>query len=455
MKKYLSLLFVLAGIFACQPHNPDPFINNDPPPDIGILPTWAENANIYEVNIRQYSEEGTFNAFKQHLPRLREMGVGILWLMPIYPIGEVKRKGTLGSYYSVKDYKAVNPEHGTMEDFKSLVNEAHGLGMKIILDWVPNHTAWDHAWITQHPDWYTYDNDTITHPLDPNSGNPTGWTDVADLNYDNKDMRAAMIDALGFWIDEAGIDGYRCDVAGFVPNDFWNEAITALNQKKQVFMLAEWYDIPEHFDNGFHMNYSWPFKDIIRDIAQGHKQAEAIWEFYEHQEAMFPEQAIHMYFTTNHDENSWHNFPAILGDAQQALAVLSHTFDGMPLIYSGQESGLPRALSFFDKDQIDWGNFEHKDFYKKLNILKYDNNALANGMFGGKPQRIDTGNENVLGFFREKDGHRVEVFINLSSQAQSIAKPASDASPYMQEGLNVSDTHYAFAPWGYSIHSLQ
>lgn len=448
--KYLAILIVLIGIISCTTKQEEtPVIET--PKEIGVLPDWAKNANIYEVNIRQFSEEGTFNAFTADLPRLKSMNVDILWLMPIFPIGEKKRKGTLGSYYSVKDFEAVNPDHGTMDDFKKLVQTAHQNGMKVILDWVPNHSAWDNDWITEHPDWYTYDNDTITHPLDPNSGNPTGWTDVADFNYDNAAFRLAMIDALKFWVTEADVDGYRCDVAGFVPNDFWKQAITALTQVKHVFMLAEWDDEPEHFNNGFHMNYSWKFKEVIKEIAQGHKTADEVWTFYEEQETKFPEQAIHMYFITNHDENSWNNYPAILGDAEKAMAVLSHTFDGMPLIYSGQESGLKDTISFFHKDLFEWGDYQDADFYTKLNSLKHNNKALWNGVNGGKMEKIETDNLNILAFSREMDGDKVEVFINMSKETSGIEKPDLTTATYLKEGMTAAGKKVSFEPWGYGI----
>ena len=417
--------------------------------ELGVLPDWAKNANIYEVNVRQYTPEGTFNAFATHLPRLQKMGVDILWFMPIYPIGEVKRKGSEGSYYSIKDFKAVNPRHGTIDDFKNIVKQAHELGMKVILDWVPNHSSWDNDWINQHPDWYTYDNDTITHPLDPNSGDPTGWTDVADFNYDNQEMRAAMIDALTFWVEDADVDGYRCDVAGFVPNDFWNQAITALNKKKHVFMLAEWDNEPAHFENGFHMNYSWEYKEVIKEVSEGHKNAADVWDFYKRQEEKFPEQAIHMYFITNHDENSWNNYPANLGNAQKALAVLTHTWDGMPLIYSGQESNSQKQLSFFDKDEIEWGDFEYADFYKSLLALKHNNPALANGIFGGKMVKIDTETPEIFAFKREKDNNTVEVFINLSDKEQTITLP--NKKSLISEGINKDNG--TISPWGFVVYN--
>ena len=464
MKKYFVFLFVNLLFCACNTKTESskekqPMMKAYQPVALGVLPDWAKNANIYEVNLRQYTEEGTIAAFQKHLPRLQKMGVDILWFMPIYPIGELKRKGTLGSYYSVKDFKAVNPDHGTIKEFKALVKTIHDMGMKVILDWVPNHSAWDNAWITDHPDWYTYDKDTITHPLDPNSGNPTGWTDVADLNYDNPEMRKAMIDALKFWVTDVDVDGYRCDVAGFVPNDFWKQAITALNQEKHVFMLAEWDDEPAHFENGFHMNYSWKFKEVIKEIAHGKQNAADVWAFYEEQEKKFPEQAIHMYFITNHDENSWNNYPAILGDAEEALAILAFTFDGMPLIYSGQESGLKDTISFFHKDLFEWGDFKNEAFYSSLLSLKHENKALANGIYGGKMQAIQVENENIFAFSREKEGNKIDVYINLSKEEQTIAIEADQTTMKikMQQGKIVAGENLSMVlkPWGYMIWSVE
>ena len=460
MKKYFLLFFV--PLFFCACGNTKKIMNENKskmkayePVALGVLPDWVKNANIYEVNLRQYTKEGTIKSFQKHLPRLKKMGVDILWLMPVFPIGELKRKGTLGSPYSVKDFKAINPDFGTMEDFKILVKTIHDMGMKIILDWVPNHSAWDNAWLTDHPDWYTYVNDTITQPLDPNSGNPTGWTDVADLNYDNIMMREAMIDALKFWVTEMDVDGYRCDVAGFVPNDFWRQAITILNQEKHVFMLAEWDNEPALFENGFHMNYSWDFKELIKEIAHGKKNVADVWSFYEAQKKKFPEEAIHMYFITNHDENSWNNYPAILGDAEEALAVLAFTFDGMPLIYSGQESGLKDTISFFHKDLFDWGEYENEDFYTQLLALKHENKALFNGIYGAKMQRIELNNKNIFAFSREKEGNRVEVYINLSKDKQSMLLKTTKER--MKEKLQKGKTamkdklQLVLKPWGYSI----
>lgn len=212
-----------------------------------ITPEWVKNAVIYEVNVRQYTPEGTFNAFTEHLPRLKTLGVDILWFMPVNPIGVKNRKGPLGSYYSVKDYTAVNPEFGTMEDFRRLVEQVHEQGMYAIIDWVPNHTAWDHRWTKEHPDWYKQDEKgEFVSPFD--------WTDVIQLDYDNEEMRQEMIEEMIFWIRESDIDGYRCDVAHMVPVDFWDEARKELDKVKPVFMLAESDQYFLH-KNAFDMTY--------------------------------------------------------------------------------------------------------------------------------------------------------------------------------------------------------
>jgi glycosidase len=375
---------------------------------------WSKNANIYEVNIRQYTPEGTFKAFQEDLPRLKEMGVDILWLMPIYPIGELNRKGTLGSYYSIKDYKAINPEFGTMEDFKHLVKKVHEMGMKLILDWVANHTSWDNSWIKEHPEWYTRDSlGNFVAPYD--------WTDVADLNYDNKEMRDAMIDALKFWVVEADVDGYRCDVAGEVPTDFWEEAVSELREIKPVFMLAE-SEEPEHHNEAFDMTYAWELHHLMNMIAKGEAPADTIVDYYERQDKRFPPKAYRMIFTSNHDENSWNGTEfERMGDGAQAFAVLSATLPGMPLIYSGQEAAFDRRLEFFEKDQIDWGDYSFEEFYTSLLKLKHENEALWNGEFGGKMIVLETGApEDVLAFVRQKNDNKVLVLTNLSPEVNSI-----------------------------------
>ncbi len=378
--------------------------------EVKAVPEWSKNANIYEVNVRQHTPEGTINAFTEDLPRLKELGVDILWLMPIHPIGVERRKGGMGSPYSIIDYKAFNPDYGTDEDFKNFVNEAHKLGFKVILDWVANHTSFDNVWVADHKEWYTQNEaGEIIHP------EGTDWTDVADLNFDNKDMRAAMIDALEYWVKEFDVDGYRCDVAGSVPADFWKEAIPALHELKHVFMLAE-ADEPWLHDVGFQMSYGWGFHHVMNQVAQGKEPVSKINEFLEEDAANYKPIDYRMNFTTNHDENSWNGtVEERMGDLGDAMTILAFTVQGMPLIYSGQEAGLNKRLSFFEKDTVDFSDTARPEFFKKLLKLKHENEAIWNGTYGGDYKRIKTtAEDDVFAFERTKGDHKVMVFLNLS-----------------------------------------
>lgn len=385
-------------------------------------PDWAKNATIYEVNTRQFSPEGNFKAVERQLPRLKELGVDIVWLMPIYPISQKNKKGSLGSPYAVADYKAVNPAYGTLADFKALVTRAHALGLRVILDWVPNHTGWDHVWTKQHPDWYTLVNGRMIAPIDPKTGKPTDWTDVVDLNYDNPDMRKGMIDAMQYWVRECDIDGYRCDVAGFVPNNFWAELRPELDKIKTVFMLSEWEDEPDQFKSCFNMNYGWSMHTMMKAVAKGARTADKIDSLRAANQKRFPAWYYQMLFTQNHDENTWNGTLAeSFGPAANAFIVLSSTLEGMPLVYNGMESNLNKRLAFFEKDSIAWGNYAKSDFFETLLTLKHRNRALWNGLAGGKVIKIPTDrDEKVYAFYRQRDNDRVVVVLNLSSQPQSV-----------------------------------
>jgi glycosidase len=377
---------------------------------------WSKNAVIYELNTRQFTEEGTLAAAMGHLDRLAEMGVDIIWLMPIHPIGEPRRKGTLGSPYSISDYRAVNPELGSMADFRAFLEAAQERGMRVILDWVANHSAWDHPWISEHPEWYTQNAaGEIVHPPG------TDWTDVADFNYDNEEFRGAMIDAMRFWVEEVGVDGFRCDVAHGVPTDFWLRAISELREVKPLFMLAE-AETPSLQLAGFDMTYGWSFHHLMNDIAAGRRPAAAIAEHYERLDRQYRERDIIMNFTSNHDENSWngHVFER-LGDGAQAFAVLTFTLPGMPLIYSGQEAALDRRLAFFERDPIDWGDYAFETFYTRLAELKERNPALWHGRAGGELQVLEHERpQDVIAFLREAEAEQVLVVANLSGEPQEL-----------------------------------
>jgi len=373
---------------------------------------WTRNANIYEVNIRQYTPEGTINAFANHLPRLKEMGVDILWLMPIFPISEKNRKGSMGSCYAVADYRAVNPDYGTIEDLKIMVKQAQDLGMKVILDWVANHTGWDNVIMKDHKDWYTQnEKGEIQIPAG------TDWTDTADLNFDNKDLREYMKGSLKFWIEKANIDGYRCDMAAMVPTDFWNETRKELDAIKPVFMLAEAWE-PELLESAFDMGYGWDFHHLMNDIAKGEKNANEIEAYFAKIDTLYQKDNYLMNFITNHDENSWAGtIKERMGEASNAFAVLTFTMPGMPMLYSGQEVGLSHRLKFFEKDEIDWSNKELVPFYTELMSLKKNNKALQNGVKGGQLVRINSDqNEKIFAFSREAEGNKIVVILNLSKE---------------------------------------
>ncbi len=416
-------------------------------------PEWSVNANIYEVNTRQYTPEGTFNAFAEHLDRLEEMGVDVLWFMPITPIGEKNRKGSLGSYYSVKDYKAVNPEFGTMADFKNLVDEIHDRGMYVMLDWVANHTAWDHYWTETNPEFYTTDEDGNFHPPIED------WEDVIQLDYENEELWDVMIGEMSFWVEEIGVDGFRCDVAYMVPTEFWNRARQELEQIKPVYMLAE-AEHPELHKHAFEVGYGWRLHHIMNNIADGQETVDAIDEYFFVDDAgEFPIGTYKMYFITNHDENSWAGtvFDR-LGDGVEAFAVLSATVPGTVLIYSGQEAGLDHMLEFFEKDEINWDDIVYHDFYKTLLHLKTRNQALWNGTAGGPIERINTNqDEKVFAFVREKDNDKVFVVLNLSDEPLEISfEGARFAGQYQDvfgdRTLDITRDHIKMMePWSYYI----
>jgi glycosidase len=426
-----------------------------------IAPDWAKNANIYEVNIRQFSPEGNFAGLEKHLDRLDSLGVDVVWLMPIHPISKAKRKGTLGSYYAVADYKKVNPEYGTLDDFKHLVAEIHRRDMKIILDWVPNHTGWDHPWIKEHPDFYTQDaKGNIIDPIDPQTGKSWGWTDVADLNYDNQSMRAEMISDMNFWLREADIDGFRVDVAHNVPDDFYHQMAPGLREVKDVFMLAE-AENPYHRNSGaFAASYAWSLHHLMNEVAQGKSKPGVFDKWLVDDRSKF-KRGYHMLFITNHDENSWNGTEyERMKDAVDVMAVFAFTFDGMPLLYNGQESAFNRRLLFFEKDSVDWGNYSKSAFYKTLLDLKHKNQALWNGEHGGAPVKIPTGKDDFLyAFKREKNGDKVAVFLNLSAENQEIKLKNNDLMGTYNDVFSKStmtlteESAINLGPWGYLVLS--
>jgi len=421
-------------------------------------PEWSKSANIYEVNIRQYTPEGTFEAFRQHLPRLKKMGVDILWLMPIHPISVPKRKGTLGSYYAVSDFRAINPLFGDHKDFQRLVDSAHALDMHLIIDWVPHHTGWDHPWIKDHPDFYNKnDKGEIRDPINEETGEPWGWTDVAELNVSSPGMRRQIIDDMIYWILEYHIDGFRVDHALGLPPDYWDEVSKTLaGLNKPLFMLAEGEEPYLRNDSSFVAGYAWKFHHMMNDIAKGEKSVN-------HLDSILADERKHytygynMYFTSNHDENSWAGTEfERMGDGAKAFAALSSTIDGMPLIYSGQEEPLKKRLAFFEKDTIPFRNFEMESFYTTLLDLKKKNKALWNGADGGLSKRINT-SDHVYAFMRQKDGDKFIGVFNLSDKPQvtKLDVPV-DKMHLVADNKEITlsaGSEITLAPWEYFLFS--
>ncbi len=440
-------IFILAFIFfACQPaskktENPQ-----------GHIPEWSKNAVLYEVNIRQYTPEGTFKAFEAHLPRLKELGVDILWIMPVHPISVKNRKGSLGSYYAVKDYKGINPEFGNLNDFKNLVKKAHELGFKVIIDWVANHTGWDNNWITEHKDWYSQD--SLGNVIPPNPD----WSDIADLNFDSKPMRSAMIDAMKYWVKETNIDGFRCDVAWGVPQDFWETATASLDSIKPVYMLAEDEDHPDFLKKSFVSNYAWKLHHIMNDVAQGKKSAADIQKYYTDSVNKYADGSFPMQFITNHDENSWAGSEyERMGNAVKTFATLTFTLEGIPLIYSGQEAGLKKRLLFFEKDTINWKNLEMQSFYQSLIKLKHNNQALWNGTSGGASKFLATNiPAKVLAFVREKGKNQVVSVFNFSAEPVEFTLQMPQEGEFKEyfSGVKVTlgkESSLNLDKWGFKI----
>lgn len=390
---------------------------------------WASNAVIYEMNVRQYSKEGTFKGCTEQLGRVRALGVDIIWLMPINPISVKNRKGGLGSYYAVADYEAVNPEFGTMQDFKAFVDKAHSLGMKVIIDWVPNHTGCDNKWVTEHPDWYARnENGQMYGPYD--------WTDTYQLDYSKPALREAMTKAMIYWLQEADIDGFRCDVASRVPIDFWNELRPKLDKVKHVFMLAE-ADKPNLTKNCFDMVYNWPLCGLFTDISAtlgenswAKKKGENhptrtladIDSLYANLDKNFPGDTYFMNMTSNHDQNSWEGTEfERFGKCHKIFAVLSYTLPGMPLIYTGQEVANDHALEFFVRDPIkSWVGNDYTQFYTTLNKIKHDYTCLGAGSAGAPMVRFKTDDPNIFIFSRTDSNGTIFVFVNANDSKRPV-----------------------------------
>jgi len=441
-----ALLASHPAVFADEDLMPEPYVKLE-------HPEWSRHAVIYQINTRQFTPEGTFAAAEKHLPRLRYLGVDILWLMPVQEIGRKNRKGSLGSPYSIRDYRSVSAEYGDLDSLKQFIASAHEQGMYVILDWVANHTAWDNPLAEQHPEWYARDWRGQFH-----SPAWTDWSDVIELDYSQPGLRRYMTDAMKWWVSEVGMDGFRCDVAGFVPLDFWNGLRAELDAIRPVFMLAEWEQRDLH-RRAFDMTYSWGFYNTVHEIAQGRKNATALVGYFYEKNNSWPRDGMRMLFVSNHDKNTWDGtqFEAF-GAALENAIVLSVVSEGMPLIYNGQEAGNPKRLAFFERDPIEWREHPIGELYRRLIALKKGNPVLWNGRWGAEMIQVTNDEPTaVFSFVRAGEGNKVLAVFNFSAQPREVRLldgpwpgTYSDFASGEKAMLR-ADSRLALPAWGYRV----
>ncbi|RYZ21766.1 MAG: DUF3459 domain-containing protein [Chitinophagaceae bacterium] len=413
--------------------------------------SWILRTNVYEVNLRQYTPEGTINAFRPHLPRLRDMGVETLWFMPVTPIAQERKKGSMGSYYACSDYTAVSAEFGSIDDWKALVAEAQGMGFRVILDWVANHTGWDHRWTQEHPEWYERNEWGGLVPAH-------GMDDIVELEFRNPGLRAAMIDAMRWWVTETGIDGFRCDLAFWVEVDFWIEAKAALDALKPLFWLGELDPLthPEYMQV-FDAAYTWSWMHAAQEYCQGRQ---GLPEFLGllHQYSKVP--GIPAWFTSNHDENSWNGTEfEKYGPMAALLAVFSCTWPGIPLIYSGQELPNEKRLEFFEKDSLQWGTGlpALHGFYKTLLDLR-------SGLHPDEDERecavLETSaGPAVLAYRWRGDDAGLLVLLNFSARQQVFTVSGLEGGSAFRDaftgavGTIDAKKDWYLSPWGFAVYT--
>ncbi len=449
-KLFFYLLFVFAS---CNPGAKESQANNSTSAEANLTdghPDWIMQGNIYEVNIRQYTPEGTFKAFEKHLDRLKAMGVQTLWFMPVNPISKVDRKGLLGSYYAVADYTQINPEYGNLKDWKELVTKAHDMGFKVIIDWVPNHSGADNRWLHEHPDFYVKDSTG-------KAAVPYDWTDTRKLDYKNVALQDSMIKSMKYWITASDIDGFRCDVAGDVPDEFWKRCISELRKTKAgIFMLAEG-DKPSLHTDGFDATYAWAMFAMMKKVAKGERDATALDSVRNKVDATFPANELKMFFTSNHDENSWNkaDYGTMPGAIHAPFAVFTQTMPhDVPLIYSGQEEPVLDSISFFYKDPIHFKNYGRAKFYKTLLELRKNPALAATANF----KKLDIGNNKALyAYIREGGDKKILIILNLSKKEQSVK--LTDASLlgntynlFMGTKEQLTNKEWKLEPWGYVVY---
>lgn len=448
---------LFAGQATAQPAPPaDGTARYQPRPYIEITaPAWSRDAIIYQINTRQFTPEGTFRAAQAQLPRLRALGVDILWLMPIHPIGELNRKGSRGSPYSVRDYYGVNPEFGTRDDLKAFVDAAHAQGMHVILDWVANHTAWDNPLARDHPDWYERNWDGNFRPT-----TWWDWSDIIDLDYSRPEVRQYMTQAMAYWVREVGIDGYRADVAGMVPIDFWDNVRAELDAIRPVFMLAEW-EYPELHRRAFDASYAWGWFEALHNIGQRRADVGALFGWLSWDDGAWPHGAMRMMFTSNHDKNSWDGTEyELFGPALDNVTVLTFVADGIPLIYNGQEAGNDRRLAFFERDPIIWPETEHPNtaMYQRLIAFRDAHPALHNGAWGAPMVPVvNDGHPHVFSFVRQQGDDKIFGLFNFSAEPRTIGFTAGPfAGDYVDyrggEPITIArDSRVTIPAWGHLV----
>ncbi|GAA6185103.1 alpha-amylase family glycosyl hydrolase [Aliiglaciecola sp. NS0011-25] len=419
-----------------------------------VSPVWAKDAIIYQINTRQFTSVGTFNAAQSHFPRLKSLGVDILWIMPIHPIGVKNRKGTLGSPYAVQDYYGVNPEFGDLSAFQDFVKTAHSFGFKVIIDWVCNHSAWDNHLVEDHPKWYArdYKGDFTPTPW-------WDWNDVIDFDYQSIELREYIAKAMRYWVEVADIDGFRCDVAGFIPNDFWAAVRADLETIKPIFMLAEWESKDLH-QNAFDMTYAWSWNEIMHGITCNGLPISKLFKYYSWNEKSYPAEAHRMTFVSNHDKNAWDGTQQEqFQDGLEAAIVLSVIGEGMPLIHNGQEAGETKRLAFFERDPIHWQEHHIGDLYQRLIQLKKSHSALHNAQWGARMIHVANSEpERIFSFVRTDKNSKIFVVLNLSSHSLQVNFTGSlflgEYDSFFENKSLVFKQYseLTIAPWGYQIY---
>jgi glycosidase len=447
--KLHKILFLVLGLalIACQSAG----VNEKPVfQETRLEPSWIQDGLIYELFVRDFSEEGSFLAIIPLLGEIKSLGVETIWLMPIHPIGVIERKGSLGSPYSIKDYYDVDPDYGSLEDFKILVEAVHDAGMHLVIDLVVNHTAWDNPWITEHPEWYTKDSDGNIIPPIPD------WSDVADLDFSNEELRAELVKVMKYWVEEFDIDGYRVDTASMVPQDFWDMSIPQVMKVKDVLFLGETSDTGLS-SSGYQLVYSWDSYSKLKSVFRGSKAS--VFTASSVRENSYFTQGQYMRFITNHDETAWDASPVVLFgglEGSKAAAVAHMYMEGIPLIYNGQEIGNSDSWAFFEKWNYDWNqNPDIRAFYEQFGSIWTSSEALRFGDFF----RVSTDNpENIISYIRRSENEEILILVNVRDEVQSFLMENASKGSYLDlfssETIEI-EKEIVLEPYGFLVIQLR